>query len=252
MNSLYLAQHLLNDGVLTADDVRALLPKCEAAEPCDEILAAAQEKKATESTKFAQALVDEGRLVMADALDLIEKYSAEDADAHPVATAVGKLADESIDYELPSYCEFCEIFLRSFIRFMDTSAVVSVEPPIFGDVSDTHIVTQKLSGDLTFVTGMFTSDDMFVEMAKRYSHEDIEEVDELAIDSLQEFLNVINGLFAVDMAKQQRDIDLDAPQVIANSMPGGSNTLKVEVISGIGDFVLMTATDEIAFREFME
>ncbi len=285
MNSFYFAQYLLNEGKVSVDELRELIPKSVDAEVSEKLIALWQGKVTAEdiasvgngndsefsrvavdkelmtaeeafalkktvpdeSERFAQVLIDSGKMDILGLAPLIEKYHS--LEESPVKTVVQKLADDSIGFELPSYIDFVEIFLRSFMRFMETPAAVSCEKPIFGDVSGTHVVTQKLTGDISMVTGLFVSEELFIEMAKHYSHEDITEMDELAVDSLQEFMNVINGLFAVDMAKQQRDIDLETPRIVSNTLPAGNNTLSLEIISGLGSFVLMTATDEIGVRE---
>ena len=91
--------------------------------------------------------------------------------------------------------------------------------------------------------------DVFVEMARRYSHEDLHSVDEMATDSLGEFLNVVNGLFAVDMARQDLEIDLGMPRVEENVLPTGNRQLLLHVCTAFGSFALVIAADEFVFKD---
>ena len=62
-----------------------------------------------------------------------------------------------------------------------------------------HVVSQRMSGDVSMVGGILAEDKVFLELARRYSHEKLDSVDLLAIDCVGEFLNVMTGLFAVEL-----------------------------------------------------
>mgnify|MGYP000847168268 FL=1 len=235
MRDFYFAQHLLNTGEITPGELPSLLADSTAVEPELAILAmqdglltgaqaaeladsgadfadAAQEKKMLtagqiaalkksvpeESARFAEALFRQGRY---DYRRLGELLSAGRAAADPVREAVVRMGADLLPGEVERYSDFVAIFLRSVIRFMDTPAVISNRAPNLSGDARTYAVSQRLTGDLVLVTGLLAKENMFVEMAKRYSHEEIHTVDEMAIDSLGEFLNVVNGLFIVDMAR---------------------------------------------------
>jgi len=199
-----------------------------------------------DSLRFAQVLLDEGRL---DCLRMEQLFKDSDVNAGDIIRAsVRRLAGNDLKTEAEAYGDFAEIFMRSFIRFMDTPAVIDNREPILGDKDQSHIVSQRLIGDLSMTTGILSADDVFIEMARRYSHEDINEVDELAADSLTEFLNVVNGLFAVDMARQDRDVDLEAPKIRANLLPVGNHQLMLRVHTAFGSFILVIASDEFVLN----
>jgi CheY-specific phosphatase CheX len=284
MNSQYFAQYLLNTGMLSGDEVKGMLMKSMSCKPKLPLLAmyqglvtarqltdlgvetaafaaAAQEKGLLtksqvqnlsqavtgESLRFAQALLDAGRMDYVRLAELFADYR--EAPVRPLKEAVARLADGSLDKELEYYNAYVEIFMRSLIRFMDTPAVINVFESLLDSDEQTRIVSQRLSGDLSMVTGLFAADDTFVEMARRYSREDIQEVDELAVDSITEFLNVMNGLYAIDLAKRQMDVDLELPRAAKNQKPVGSHQLELRIDTGFGSFVLVLATDEFVLHD---
>ena len=92
------------------------------------------------------------------------------------------------------------------MRFLDTNHLIT--PQKQDGSKNTWMVKQTLVGDVSLYTAMFLSDEVLIEMARRYSGEDITTVDELALDSVAEFLNVANGLFAVNLSDRGIEIDL--------------------------------------------
>ena len=198
-----------------------------------------------ESLCFAQTLLDEGRMDYERLAGLFADYREVPVD--PLKEAVARLADSSLDTELEYYNAYVEIFMRSLIRFMDTPAVINVFEPFVGSDMQTRIVSQRLSGGLSMVTGLYAEERVFLELACRYSRENMAVVDEMAVDSITEFLNVMNGLFAVDLAKRQLDVDLELPRDAKNQKPVGNHQLELRIDTGFGSFVLVLASDEFVF-----
>lgn len=289
MNSGYFAQYLLNEGFINDDEAGRLLRASTekkagislsalrsgmispehletlAARDGEEflhaaakngMLSAAQVEELRSSISdddlnFAQVLLDENR---ADVRKIKELFDACDAlEASPVRQVVlDKAAKAELFMEADRYADFSELFVRSFKRFMQTPVIVKADEPITESAELSHIVSQRLLGDVTMVTGIHAQDDVFLEMARRFSGEDITEVDELTVDSLCEFLNVINGLFAVDVARQELEIDLDAPRVAENSYADGNLQLVLLIETGFGKFALVLAGDEFVLHSVNE
>ncbi len=287
MNSLYFAQHLVNEGALSPQEVRELLCRSETTVPglavvalaegavpasklaeltpfekdafpklavAEGVLFASQVEKlqsvrSTDGLKPAQALLDSGKM---DFIELGRQMAACGAlEGSPVKEAVRRLAEdnEELAAEVEHYADFTELFMRSLMRFMDTPAVVSFDAPEGEGLYASHTVSQRLSGAVSFVSGIYADDKVFIEMAKRYSGEPIEDADEMAEDSVSEFLNVVNGLFVVDLGKRDFDLDLEAPRVGKNKHPMGSHQLRLSIDTGFGSFALVLAADEFTLKE---
>ena len=287
MNSLYFAQYLVNEDVLDPQEAKDILKVCEETVPGLAVVALAEgaipastlaglapfEKEAfpklamaegvlfasqleklqgvhpSEGLRLAQALLDSEKM---DFVELGRQMAACGAqEGSPIKEAVRRLAsdNEESEVEIETYAEFTELFMRSFMRFMDTPAIINYCGPDNEGMFASHIVSQRLSGQLSFVSGIYASDKMFVEMAKRYSREEIDDADEMAEDSISEFLNVVNGLFVVDLGKRDLDLDLEAPRIGQNKHPQGSKQLQLCIDTGFGSFTLVMAADEFALTE---
>ena len=287
MNNLYFAQYLVNENVLSPQEAKEYLKTCEETEPGIAVVALAegavsasklaelvpfekeafpklavaegvlfpsqleklQEVRSLDGLRLAQALLDNGKM---DFIELGKQMAACGAeDGSPIKEAVRRLVEgnEELTAEAESYAEFTELFMRSFMRFMDTTAVVNFCEPEYEGMFASHIISQRLSGEISFVSGIYASDKVFVEMAQRYSREKIDDADELAEDSIAEFLNVVNGLFVVDLGKRDLDLDLEAPRIGKNKHPMGSRQLQLCIDTGFGSFELVMAADEFTLTE---
>ncbi len=287
MNSRYFAQYLVNEDVLEPQEAKEFLRQAEKVEPGLAVVALAegavsaskllelmpfekksfsklavaegvlfssqleklQEIRSTEGLRLAQALLDSGKM---DFVELGRHLAACGAlDGSPIKAAVRRILEDNDELmaEEDAYADFTELFMRSFMRFMDTPAIINYCEPEYEGMFASHIVSQRLSGVVSFVSGIYANDKVFVEMARRYSREDIVDADEMAEDSIAEFLNVVNGLFVVDLGKRDLDLDLEAPNIGVNKRPMGSRQLQLCVDSGFGSFALVMAADEFTLKE---
>ena len=169
-------------------------------------------------------------------------------DVHPVADAVKRIVHtyDGLNPVDEAYGKYAEMFVGALQRFMDTDAVVLTEPaePVF---EDSLIVSQSMGGAISVSAAILTNEDSFLEMANRYSGERFENIDELAEDSLTEFVNVINGLFIVEQSGPDMDMDLDTPRIGRNSCPMASSLVAMRIATDFGSFVLYLAEDEFMY-----
>ncbi len=289
MNSLYFAQYLVNEGAIAEREAKELLKEAEKTTPGLAMVALAegavsasklselmpfekdafsklavaegllfasqveklQEARSTDGLKTAQALLDSGKM---DFMELGRHMAAcGSMEGSPFKEAVRRIIeeqDEDLAEEKEIYADFTELFMRSLMRFMDTPAIVNFCSPECEEVLfASHTISQRLSGSVSFVSGIYVSDKVFIEMAQRYSHELIDEADEMAEDSVSEFLNVVNGLFVVDLGKRDYDLDLGTPRIGKNTKPMGSRQLQLCIDTGFGSFALVLASDEVTLAE---
>ena len=175
MGSEYFAQYLLNEGVLSQAQAEELLPK-------------------TREMDLAACLLDAGVADSAGLDALSGRYKQ--CGLHPVKRAVRRLSGERTDLEEAYYEEFMELFMEELMDFLKTPAVISlesVEKSAFSKMGKTHAASQRLTGDLSIVTGIIGRDSYFLELAKRYAQEEMDDIDDLAVDSIEEFLKCSTG-----------------------------------------------------------
>ena len=282
MNSdLLFAQFLLNHGVLKVTEIREFLPKTLATKvdlplqalfrgaataveldslgalsgeafrkSAEEegVLTASQihnlgEAIAGEGCLLAQALLDAGRLNYKEVEQLFHDYGR--MGEHPLQEAMEKAAVPMLLEELPLYTEYVGVAFHALKRFMGIACVINPTgtPLADGDLPG-YIVSQAITGAVSFVTGLAASDEVFLELARRYSHEDFRELDELAVDSLAEFLNVLNGFFAVRLGERDLELDLNLPKTATELHLSVNKLLNLHIESPVGPFNLLIAADE--------
>lgn len=281
MGNRYFVQYLLNVGALKADEVLELMAKASKAEPGLPLLAMrkgllssaqlsemnisdeaafAEEAKdrklltvaqidtlkneaASSDACFGQALLDAG---LADYAKLEALFSeAEEAESPVYAAVMSRAGDDDAHlYEI--YGKYADMFISSVQRFMNTDAVLLPGEAML-DADGTHLVSQSLGGGLVLTPGVMAKNDVFLEMGRRYSGEELEEIDNLAVDCVAEFINVLNGLYIVSLSQLDMDVDLGEPKDAENVLPMATNMLALNVGTEFGSFVLYMAQDEFMF-----
>ena len=283
MGNRYFSQYLLNTGVLNAGNVSTILPKSAHAVPqlhvlaiqqhllsesqIDELSAAADGAKALEEKKMlseaqlkslqngiagrgaariAQTLLDE-KIADLKTLDRCFREYDND-DVRPIKDAVSKIIDKHEDMNPVGdmYSEYTEMFVGALQRFMNTDAVVLAEVDEL-DTEGTRLVSQSMGGQLSLAVALLAKDPVFLDMANRYSGESLTEIDELAEDSLAEFINVLNGLYIVNLSGQDFDMDLDMPRSGQNVSPVASSMIAMRVVTDFGAFIVYLAEDEFIY-----
>lgn len=210
MGEFNIAQCLMNQGTHSTDELQELMHKAEA-----------------DGAALARLITDDVEI-----------------DPRPVRTAVERAAGGAWSTELDMYSDYMELFLDSLNKFMHTEAVVS---PVLAEnivEGEGRASSQSIGGDVSLVAGLVARDQVFLELARRYSEEDLAEIDELAIDSLEEFLNVINGIFTVDLARKKIEAELGLPRSGENVQPHSSRQLCLRVYTAFGSFRVVLAVDE--------
>ena len=197
-----------------------------------------------EGCLFAQVLLDDGRLDYGEIEQLFREFMH--VGAHPLAEAIRRAAGGSLAEELPLYTEYAGVAVLSFKRFMKIACVIDPHAEPFAADLPRYIVSQAITGGVSIVAGLEAPEDVFLELARRYSHEDFSAPDALALDSLAEFLNVLNGFFAVRLGEREIELDLELPRTARalNAKASPSKLLRLHLDSPVGAFALLLAADE--------
>jgi hypothetical protein len=118
--------------------------------------------------------------------------------------------------------EYFELFIRNLVRFIDDEIRLE-EAAERESYSFRYLVTQKLEGEYGFFSGFAASDSVMARFASIYAEEDLDVVNDLAEDSVKEFLNCHNGLFLSHMAHKGIELELLPAEVLKDGSmkPGG-------------------------------
>ena len=173
------------------------------------------------------------------------KLLADDAmDTNPVRTAVLVAMGKDYPAQMKYYADYMEMFMAGMKNFLHTEAVVERVPCKEDEELPCYATSQRLSGDINFAAGIIASEPVYLKLAERYSEEELPEMDEMARDSIEEFINVLNGMFSVSLGEEKIETDLELPRFGENVTPHGSHQLRLRVHSAVGSFQVVMATDE--------
>ena len=143
------------------------------------------------------------------------------------------------------YGNFMELFLESIEDYLKISAqLTEVESP--EESNDLFFAaSQRIYGDVDIVSCIFAEEPAFIRFASKFSDEEFDEVDDMVTDSVVEFLNVVNGIYSVQLASRKIETELAAPHWGRIESPSAEPRKVFKVSSEvIGDFYVALSPDE--------
>ena len=278
------AQYLLNRGIFTPEEAGSLLKKSSVTVPKisvmalekglldaqqaekllrvqdfmvealdDDCLTALQldELKKTvpnHRTCLGQVLLDEGLVDLPLLAKLFEESKQESC--HPVDEVVNSmLAEKNADIEEYAYiCDYVQLFVRAMNRFVDTDALL-VRDDSVDLVDSTYLVYQNMGGTKKLTVGCRMTGKELLDMASIFSGEQQTEVNEMALNCIEEFCNVVNGHYIVNMSAKKQDMDLDMPHTVENAVPMGDNVFSLRIETEFGALMLYISEDGFVLNE---
>lgn len=175
---------------------------------------------------LSQVVVDLGYMTLAELEQTLIQYKHDSG----LSEAQWKLlqSDEAttagnvfLDFSLAGdfgqiYSEYVDLFSRSVVRFLNDAPVLARNHQL-ETVTGAYRVSQEIFGDFNLFSALIMDEATLLEVARRYSGEAIAEIDEMAIDSIGEFLNVVNGIFCVNLSDRGKELDLRPQHFDADS-----------------------------------
>jgi len=204
-----------------------------------------QVEKLLSSQKFghlllAQALIDKSYMSLEKFEEAIyeykKKYNISDCqfealqrdDVDEIINIYVELEGDKYEVEMKKYIA---LFMKNIIRFIDsevyTSKIMKVE-----EHKTKCAVTQKIKNSINFQTYINAKPDVFALIASRYAEEELTIVDELAKDSVGEFLNLNNGLYLVGMSNRGIELDMEPQSEFFEKIIYSTYVLPIELPFG--------------------
>ena len=172
---------------------------------------------------LGQVLVDDGLLTNADLETLISDYRSQneltDLDmTHDSHDNVSRILDNFfITSETPLTHNgrmYLELLFNDFIRFIgeDFTPLSSKE---YKEFPISHCIRQDIQGEYEIRTYINMDEKTAIEFASRYAGEQFLAYDEYVQASLEDFLNVHNGLFVVNVSNDSSvELTISAPETL--------------------------------------
>ncbi|MHB1418684.1 MAG: chemotaxis protein CheX [Bacillota bacterium] len=166
---------------------------------------------------ISQALIDKNILTLQELESALKSFKdtgmssqMENLQSADIDALVRNAIDLGSDAET-SY-DYIALMLRNVIRFLGEEPVIVPGLPAIDGAPRTII--QEVSGEIKLITGLIMSEEAFIGLARRFSGEVIEEINELADAAVGEFLNLHNGLFLVNMSNRGIELQLSPQKVV--------------------------------------
>ncbi|MGN0341385.1 MAG: chemotaxis protein CheX [Roseburia sp.] len=159
---------------------------------------------------LGQILIEDGLLTNAQFEDLLQEYQSSneiyDLDTtHEQKDMVEKLINKFCDFESTTISEkaisYLSLLFNDIVRFIGKD-FTPLNPVLKSEYLCNYCVTQEINGPLTINSGIDMSKATAIGFASRYAKEDFTEFDEYVKASLEDFLNLHNGLFNVNMSNE--------------------------------------------------
>jgi len=173
---------------------------------------------------LGQTLVDLGYMsnstFEASLIDYKAKYQLEDSDfadetIDKTRSVIGGFLGFSEIENFEAYVDYISLLFKSLTRFI-TDKFTPLAPSCISEIECETLVTQKISGAFSGNTGICFGSDVLPVFAAKYAKEEIAD-EEYAEAAASEFLNLHNGLFAVNMSAE-KNIELSLePQIIGKN-----------------------------------
>ena len=199
-----------------------------------------------------QVLTEKNIMTMDEIEETLESFreangfSTSELDAL-LSNDIDKIIPVFVDVDLPIQGECVSLFIRSIIRFIDNNIILK-KAYTTKEYSFGNLAHQQVVGDYNIFLGIASLGDELLTIANPFAKENFTEMHEDAFDSVCEFINCINGLFASKLSLEEVHVDMTPPLFHKNqkiSSPGGIYVVPIIINNKQSDllFVLDDTTD---------
>ena len=127
-------------------------------------------------------------------------------------------ADMSAETLSPGELSFLHLLFNDLVRFIGDD-FSPVRPELCKEYPTNYCIRQQINGKFSIRTYIDMPESTCIAFASRYVNEDFHSFDEYVQSSLEDFLNLHNGLFNVNMSNEQGlELQLDVPNVVTDEL----------------------------------
>lgn len=140
-----------------------------------------------------------------------------------------------------TYSDYVTLFVKNIIRFIDDNPTIEINQ-LNSDCKAEWYARQEIEGKIGMSTGIVCDTPVFIKLAAKFAQEIITEADELARDSVGEFLNLHNGIFLVNMSNNGVELEMKPQTVVKDTVvkvPGKAYCISCHMTWGKFDIIIM-------------
>lgn len=169
---------------------------------------------------FTQAAVERGFFSLDEISQMLSAFQQEYSLTDNVLVAIkdgdtDTYARQFMQIDDPLFFEHFSLFLQNIILFIQPDIYFESAYRVDSYDFDT-LASQTLTGTHQIFVGLAGKEKNLLKVATPYACEDFDEIDEDAFDSVCEFINTVNGLFARNLYEESIEEDMQAPLFYTN------------------------------------
>ena len=195
---------------------------------------------------LAQAIIDKEYMSLekfeAAIVEYKNKYNISDSqfealqrdDVDEIINIYVDLKEDKYASEIKNYIG---LFMRNIIRFIDSEVYTNNVAKVV-EYKTKWVVSQRIKNSINLLTYINAEEEVFVKFASRYAGEELASNDEMAKDSVGEFLNLNNGLYLVGMSNMGIELDMEPQSVSFEKTIASAYVLPIELPFGKIELIL--------------
>ena len=170
--------------------------------------------------RFVQLFTEQNILSIDEIETYLEEYKKDNkfSDAEIEALKSGdidRIIPVFVNADTPFTNECISLAIRNVIRFINSEVILQKAFTV-NDYSFDGLASQQMIGDHKIFVGIAGKDKALLEIASPFAKEHFTILDEDAFDSICEFINCTNGLFASKLSHEDIQIDMTPPEYYTN------------------------------------
>lgn len=201
--------------------------------------------------KFIQALTEDNIMSIDQiehSLDMYKKdYELSDSDMEALKSGdIDRIIPVFVDIDQPYSGECISLAIRNIIRFINNDIIIkkaySAKSYSFG-----NLACQSMNGDHNLLVGFGCKDNELLTIAEPFAKEKFLDLNEDAFDSVCEFINCTNGLYASKLSLEDINIDMKPPLYYQNKTLTTNGVFHIVpiIIGGVQIDLLVAVSDQI-------
>ena len=202
--------------------------------------------------KFIQVLTENNLLTLDEINECLEDFKKEnyfsDSDLDALKSGdIDRIIPVFVHHtENPMIGECISLAIRNIIRFINNNIMLkkayTVQTYSFG-----NLAAQQMVGDNNIFVGFASKDKELLSIANPFAKEVFTEMDEDAYDSVCEFINCNNGLYASKLSLEDIHIDMTPPLFYSNKTVVSNGDIYVVpvIIDGMQSDLLVTMNNTV-------
>ncbi|MCH5252855.1 MAG: chemotaxis protein CheX [Lachnospiraceae bacterium] len=180
---------------------------------------------------FIQALEENNCLNRSEIDDCLASFQKDNDFSDSVMQAIQEgnieqLLPAFVDTEDTLYLDLIGLALRTIVRFISSYICIG-KGSFTNSLPAKYAAYQRIIGDYEGFLGFCCDNDDILTIANGYSRENFDSVDEDALDTVGEFANCINGLYAGELSYSMISIDMEPPELLFDTTISNDNDFYV-------------------------